>query len=918
MNIDSRSRTFRSAGALTLAVLAAACGGGGGGGDDAPPAASAVTLSGRVADGPIQGATACYDLNDNRACDTGEPRSASPSDAAGNFTIQVDAAVAGRHRLIVEVPASAVDADTGQPVGTAFVLVAPATGSGGAQAVFVSPLTSLVQQQMDATGQTRADAAAFVQAQAGLPVSPLADFTAAQNANNARAALTAKLVLQTSQQQAAAVASAVGQTDLSGAPVTQADVSRAVQARVIAALPSIGAAAADPALAALTGTAREQAAIAAAAQVVAQIAYTPEQVRFDAGLVRLPQVAVGAPSAGANMPALQYTDAQNWFYRANVSTEADSTPDANGQTRYYSLRTRMAPYANLPQRGVAETVARTFNPELHWNGSAWVDCRVGQRDRSSVRDAQGRGTYTFCDRHEVGTSQRADVDIAGQSLASVWTNRLLPAAQQAGLVGVWTLPDVALLGNGVFPAGSRLVLQTNTITDSAVTYNTVESNRVGVAPAAVSQGGDGRTGSPACAATTTQTVGITLELMVERNPGRPCVFGPTTDANGTSLDPNEIWGNTSVSLGTLSGNTPPPAGTGTHYTTNRLLRVAFTGGNATLYLSCLQRTSNAASRNCTPLGTGTFSIAPLGDARIMTFANLPPAAQAMATQRVFVERGGQVWFGYRLRVGSVNASVRLNLPAANAVLEQLRLPVIAPTDAPQPLTGAKAANASRLAGVWFFEDAAGAGLLRFDASGRYVTAITDAPTGRTQPGVELGWFEIDGNGRAQRVLQIDSDGEDTFSHNLANSTFAVTADTLSGTIDGVTESVQRFPDSGLGLVGVWSTSATDLAAPTFAFLPSGRMISVHPYAETSGPCAANRQGSPGVEAAPYTFNSATGALAIGPRTLDTTGCTGLWDSTVDPADAVFQTTATIAADGRSIVLTLPEGGTVTLFRIPVR
>jgi trimeric autotransporter adhesin len=918
MHGQTRRNRFRTMSALALTLAVAGCGGGGSDGDDAPPASNAVTLTGRVADGPIQGATACYDLNDNRVCDAGEPRSTSPSDAAGNFTIAVDASVAGAHRIIVEVPASAIDADTGQPVGTAFALVAPASGSGGAQSVFVSPLTTLVQQQMDATGQTRADAATFVQAQAGLTVSPLADFTAAQNTDNARAALTAKLVLQTTQQQAAAVAPAVGQPDLSGAPVTQADLDRAVQARVIAALPSIATVAADPALAALTGTAREQAAIAAAAQVVAQIAYTPDQVRFDAGLARLPQVPAGAPSAGANMPALQYTDAHNWFYRANVGTEADNTPDASGRVRFYSFRTRMTPYANLPQRGVAETVARTFNPELHWNGSAWVDCRLGQRDSSTVRDAQGRSAYTACDLHEAGTSQRAEVDIAGQSLASVWTDRLLPAAQQANLVGVWTLPDVALLGNGVFPAGSRLQLQTNTVTDSAVTYNTVDSNRVGVAPAAVAQGGDARTGSPACAATTTQSLGITLELMVERNPGRPCVFGPSTDANGTSLDPNEIWGNTSVSLGTLSTSTPPPAGTGTHYTTTRLLRAAFTGGNAVTYLSCLQRTANLFTRNCTPLGTGTFAISTLGEARVMTFANLPPAAQSATTQRVFVERAGQVWFGYRVRVGLVSPSVRLNLPAANAVLEQLRLPVITPTEAPQPLSGAKAANAAQLAGVWYFDDPSGSGILRFDAAGRYVSAVTDAPADRTRPGVELGWLEIDGNGRAQRVLQIDSDGEDSFSHNLANSTFTVTADTLSGTTAGVTESVQRFPDSGNGLMGVWSTSATDLAAPTFAFLPSGRMISVHPYAETSGPCAAARQGSPGVEAAPYTFNATTGALSIGPRTLDTTGCTGLWDAGVDAADAIFQTTATFAADGRSVVFTLPEGGTVTMLRIAVR
>ena len=39
-------------------------------------------------------------------------------------------AQAGRHRVVVDVPATAVDADTAAPVGVAFRMAAPATGSG--------------------------------------------------------------------------------------------------------------------------------------------------------------------------------------------------------------------------------------------------------------------------------------------------------------------------------------------------------------------------------------------------------------------------------------------------------------------------------------------------------------------------------------------------------------------------------------------------------------------------------------------------------------------------------------------------------------------------------------------------------------------------------------------------------------------
>ena len=243
---------LRALGALfATTTLLAACGGG----SDAaspppppPPPPASVSITGKAVDGALQGATACYDLNDNKACDTAEPTSAA-TDASGNFTIaNVLESESGKHRVIVNVPATAIDADTGAAVGKAFTLIAPSTGTTGAQSVFVSPLTTLVQRQMDATAQTRAEATAFVQTQLNLSVSPLADFTAATNAANTTAANAARLVIRTQDQQATAVASAVGQTDLSGGTVSQADIDKAVAKAVVGALPVIGAAAADPAL----------------------------------------------------------------------------------------------------------------------------------------------------------------------------------------------------------------------------------------------------------------------------------------------------------------------------------------------------------------------------------------------------------------------------------------------------------------------------------------------------------------------------------------------------------------------------------------------------------------------------------------------------------------------------------------------
>ena len=119
--------------------------------------------------------------------------------------------------------------------------------------------------QADATGKTVAEATSFVQTQLSLPVSPLADFTAAASADNAVATNAARLVRLTQVQQAAAVAAAVGQSDLSGGTVTQADIDKAVANAVMGALPAIGAAAADPALAGMSGAALQTALGTAAA-----------------------------------------------------------------------------------------------------------------------------------------------------------------------------------------------------------------------------------------------------------------------------------------------------------------------------------------------------------------------------------------------------------------------------------------------------------------------------------------------------------------------------------------------------------------------------------------------------------------------------------------------------------------------------
>ena len=179
-----------------VAVLLSACGSSDGDNTGvvvAPPVVPAVVaVSGVVADGPLKDATVCYDPNDNGACDTGEP--GAVTDADGKYRFDIAAAAAGRHSVLASVPASAVDKDTGLPVGVAFQLKSPATGSAGAQAVFVSPLTTLVADRVQEGGKTVAVAVAEIQATLGLSVSPMTDFTVAGAAGAGEVGLAARTV----------------------------------------------------------------------------------------------------------------------------------------------------------------------------------------------------------------------------------------------------------------------------------------------------------------------------------------------------------------------------------------------------------------------------------------------------------------------------------------------------------------------------------------------------------------------------------------------------------------------------------------------------------------------------------------------------------------------------------------------------
>jgi hypothetical protein len=693
-SVGSASARMSRVGALLALTGFAACGGGGGDSDPlagapapAPaPAPVAVTtpVSVKVIDGPLRNALVCIDLNDDGACSADEPQ--ARTDAGGNATIAVPDAVLGRHAVVAMVGTDAVDADFG-PVTAPFVLSTPRD-----RTAVVSPLTTLVEAQARATGVDSASAEAELRGRAGLQVSLFTDYSAspAGDAAAADAATVARLIVLTVQEQSAALAPAVGTADISGATITQADVNRVSANAVLGVLPVLGAAVADPAVA---GSTDRDAALRSFAQTVVanDTGLSGANAAASIGLQRLYAQAPAAESidvtGSVSLRTLRYTSASSWFYRALVSSAQDLVPDAQGLRRFYDLR-RVLSEGNVLTWSLGGTYAR--RADVFWNGSAWTDCPFGTRGTTAPPDAAGRTAYVYCGGFSTGLTQSTQTAIAGRTLASVVTQiRQLPGSDGGVPYSAWGPTDLGLLGDAVFPEGATLGFARTTELGYSPAYDPA-SAALAVIDAPIAAGGDatvpGPADSPPCRAIGPTTpfasyssAATSLEQVIANNRGTPCRYAPGTDAGGNASGPrNEWWGNSTVNFGTLEPAVDiRPPGTGEYYRRTRDIRFAFTGDGRVTYYNCLLRASGATGRNCDVAGAGTYRIETLGDARVLILGTPPASAAALTSDRVLIERGGVVRFGYRPRPTTFD-SVRLNRAAADALFGRLGLAPITP------------------------------------------------------------------------------------------------------------------------------------------------------------------------------------------------------------------------------------------------
>ena len=192
-----KNDVYRNSMALLCAAMLTACGGGGSsdggetgggsGGGSGSGGGATSTFVGVVADGYLVDATVCLDLNDNKACDAGEP--SDTTRAGGAFSIDATQEQIDNNPVILVATAGVTsdeDAAGGTFVPKSFVLTAPAGST------FVSPLTTLVQAEIEANeniqGYTAADATAAVQTALGTSADLLEDYIAKEEAGGADAA----------------------------------------------------------------------------------------------------------------------------------------------------------------------------------------------------------------------------------------------------------------------------------------------------------------------------------------------------------------------------------------------------------------------------------------------------------------------------------------------------------------------------------------------------------------------------------------------------------------------------------------------------------------------------------------------------------------------------------------------------------
>jgi trimeric autotransporter adhesin len=613
------------------AFVLSACGGGANSVVDA--VMPSVALRGVVADGLIQGAVVCYDINDNNKCDADEPKS-SPTDAQGNYSISIPFSAAGKHAMIADIPATAIDSDKpGVAIGVPLTMMSPVQ-SDTSQPVFVSPLTTAVQEVMNASGNTdkeAAKAAAITQVTQtlGLTMSPLDNFISPPAGTDPAAAVAAHnnaQIITEVKKEITSIAIAAG--------VAPADIPALTSQAVVTNLPAVATAVSNQ------GT---QTPAQAAVSVVTATGVTPANVVTQAVIANA--VSTGTTTTAAttgptvSLRRFSYTDANNWGYRLFTS---DNMADSNGFK-----------YSNEVRHGKSAGLDATFNRNTSYFDTAnnkWYECPSDGYNIIRYTDATANAPSTSLYCHSIsGNSKRISEDVSGKTIASI-IDKVVSAGLPKDDDDAWkTLKAKLVDQTAVFPANARLSLGLGTDTDIPDQHSL--SDKVRVYP---------NYGLPSTAVYTDWPFADSLDTLIERFYGELNSTATTPSANGSNTEGLGDFPDLSI--------TDPALQKVVNY------RIALKATNATSgqvrYYKCRRNVSNGFTTACAVHSNSSYTIESEGDGRVLRLSGIPADVVAFRkNKRVFVERAGAVFYGWT-GIASTYMTARLNKEAWDALRVQ--------------------------------------------------------------------------------------------------------------------------------------------------------------------------------------------------------------------------------------------------------
>jgi hypothetical protein len=325
-----------------------------------------------------------------------------------------------------------------------------------------------------------------------------------------------------------------------------------------------------------------------------------------------------SPHPGYTVRTFSYADPADYYVRYDYS---DRVLTASGRRTFFDLRAGLA-------GGVAMTTAQLYGDTLFLSPTGWVqvDAATPNSTSSGSPYASSWGPYTY-----IGTQSVRDV--SGQPIASV-----VSAAHSLTTNTSSTLIGVPNGLSGTMPQGATLHVHTSTSTYAPVYYT----------------------------GTANLSNSVTLNYP-----------GITTVAQVVAAfpQPTSPAGNNTISMGQLQPSYTCPNNATTCTIAKQRLRVAFGAGSAASYYLCdlsWPSGTTAQPNNCTAVGTGSYNVGLGidGATPILTFTGLPAQADSMSFTRVFIEAGGQVWYGKQDNLGT-GTTTRLNDAAFGALAAAL-------------------------------------------------------------------------------------------------------------------------------------------------------------------------------------------------------------------------------------------------------